>query len=64
MSRPYDIPIKIILTMEVTVEADSLEEAQVMAESFEIDEQIVPLCAPGIGQEWCEFDQQTTEIQQ
>tara|TARA_R110000765_G_scaffold335075_1_gene425407 strand:- start:316 stop:468 length:153 start_codon:yes stop_codon:yes gene_type:complete len=50
--------------MEVTVEADSLEEAQVMAESFEIDEQIVPLCAPGIGQEWCEFDQQTTEIQQ
>jgi DNA-binding transcriptional regulator YiaG len=46
--------------MEVTVEADSLEEAQQKAEAFEIDDQLVGVNDGADGQ-WCEFDQ-TTEV--
>ena len=58
MNRSFEIPIRIVLFIEATVEADSREEAEKKVLTFEIDQQKVVVNDGGIGQ-WCEFDQTT-----
>jgi hypothetical protein len=68
MGKSYEIPIRISLLTEVTVEADSLKEAQQKAKSFELLDQLLFLndgflsgpLRESTGQ-WREFDQ-TTEV--
>tara|TARA_R110000824_G_scaffold241023_4_gene429731 strand:+ start:664 stop:864 length:201 start_codon:yes stop_codon:yes gene_type:complete len=59
MNRSFEIPIRIVLFIEATVEADSREEAEKKVLTFEIAEQkAVVINDGGVGQ-WCEFDQTT-----
>ena len=41
MGKSYEIPIRISLAMEVTVEADSLEEAQQKALTYRLENHLV-----------------------
>ena len=63
MGKSYEIPIRISILIEVTVEADSLKEAQQKALTFKLDKcmtwaDMVPVDDGEDGQ-WCEFDQTT-----
>ena len=64
MNRSFEIPIRISLFLEVTVEADSLKEAEQKALTFGLSGQHAAVEAStaatdGEDGQWCEFDQTT-----